>query len=93
MAKSTFYSWIKRYKITVTETGDVISPVEFTKTKQRVKRLAQMLEVVRTVNCTYAAPLKEKLYELKKLHGQYDVCILCEALGAARGIYYNHVFA
>lgn len=46
---------------------------------------------MRTVNCTASSPLKEKLDELEKLYGQYDVHTLCEALEVSRGTFYNHI--
>ena len=33
-----------------------------------------------------------KLQELAKLHGQYSVHALCEALCVSRGTFYNHIF-
>lgn len=47
---------------------------------------------MKTVNCTFRAPLKEKLAELELLYGQYDVHTLCEALDVSRGTFYNHMF-
>lgn len=54
--------------------------------------MQQICEVLKTVNCTVSSPLKEKLYELEKLHGQYSVRVLCEALEVERGTFYNHIF-
>ena len=39
-----------------------------------------------------SASLQEKLQELAKLHGQYSVHALCEALCVSRGTFYNHIF-
>lgn len=58
-----------------------------------MKKLEEMIEVLKMVNCTVSAPLKEKLSALEPLYGQYSVYVLCEALEVARGTFYNHIFA
>ena len=62
--KSTFYTWIKPYTVTMTDS-----------------------EILQKVNCTVSASLQEKLQELAKLHGQYSVHALCEALCVSRGTF------
>lgn len=59
--------------------------------QRRVNKLENIITILKTVNCTASAPLKEKLDELEKLYGQYDVHTLCEALEASRGTFYNHI--
>ena len=54
--------------------------------------MEQKIEILQRVNCTVSAPLQEKLQELAKLHGQYSVHALCEALCVSRGTFYNHIF-
>lgn len=49
------------------------------------------MAILKAVNCTVRAPLKEKLHELEMLYGQYDVHTLCEALDVSRGTFYNHI--
>jgi len=53
-----------------------------------VEKFKNMIAILKTVNCTVHAPLKEKLSELKLLYGQYDVHTLCEALEVSRGTFY-----
>ena len=89
--RSTFYTWLKPQTIACT-TDQSISITEFTKLKNRVKRHEQIIEVLKTVKCTATSPLQEKLTELEKLHGQYSVHVICEALDVARGTFYNHIF-
>ena len=50
-----------------------------------------IITILKTVNCTVHAPLKEKLTEMELLYGQYDVHTLCEALDVSRGTFYNHI--
>lgn len=92
LAKSTFYSWLKPYKTTSTESGVIVSGAEFIKMKNKVDRLEKMIEVLQKVDCNIDAPLKTKLNELEKLYGQYSVHVLCDALQVARGTFYNHIF-
>lgn len=58
---------------------------------RRITKLENIISVLKTVNCTVHAPLKEKLHELEQLYGQYDVHTLCEALEISRGTFYNHI--
>lgn len=90
--KSTFYSWLKPYTATYTKTGQIVSAAESAKMKTRIKKLEQIIEVLKKVNCTVSSPLKERLNELALLHGEYSVHALCEALEVPRGTFYNHVF-
>ena len=90
--RSTFYTWIKPYTVTMTDSGHVVSQQAFIKMKQKLQKLEQMIEILQKVNCTVSAPLQEKLQELAKLHGQYSVHALCEALCVSRGTFYNHIF-
>lgn len=80
IARSTFYSWIKPFQTTVTQTGVLVTPREYDHLQKRVKKLEAMIEVLKMVNCTVSAPLKEKLAALESLYGQYSVYVLCEAL-------------
>lgn len=90
--RSTFYTWIRPYTITMTDSGHAVSQQEFIKMKQKLQKLEQKIEILQKVNCTVSAPLQEKLQELAKLHGQYSVHALCEALCVSRGTFYNHIF-
>nr|WP_326184209.1 IS3 family transposase [uncultured Oscillibacter sp.] len=56
-----------------------------------MEKLENVVTILKTVNCTIHAPLKEKLSELELLYGQYDVHTLCEALEVPRGTFYNHI--
>ena len=60
--------------------------------QHRIEKLENIIAILKTVNCTLHAPLKEKLFELELLYGQYDVHTLCEALEVSRGTFYNHIF-
>ena len=71
--RSTFYTWIKPYTITTTNSGYEVSQQEFIKMKQKLQKLEQKLEILQKVDCTSSAPLQDKLKELAKLYGQYSV--------------------
>jgi len=91
VARSTFYTWLKPHKTIQTEAGYEISPAEFAKLRTRVVKLEQEIDVLKRVNCTVSAPLKERLHALESLYGQYSVHVLCEALDVPRGTFYNHM--
>lgn len=92
ISRSTFYDWIRPYKVANSDVEYAVSASESAKMKQYITKLEQKIEVVQKVNCTASAPLKEKLHELALLYGQYSVHTLCEALNVDRGTYYNHIF-
>lgn len=90
--RSTFYTWVKSYK-TISSSADYnLNLVEFIRMKKRIDKQTQIFEILKKVNCTYSAPLQQKLSELEILHGQYSVRSLCEAMDFSSGTYYNHVF-
>ena len=76
-ARSTFYSWIKPYSISATNSEHTASQRELHKMKQKIQKLEQKVEILQKVNCTVSAPLQEKLQELAKLYGKYSVHALC----------------
>lgn len=90
--RSTFYTWIKPYKVVKTGSGTEISVMDYMRQKQHVEKLENMIDVLRMVECNIESPLKVKLEELSKLYGKYSVHVLCESLDVARGTFYNHIF-
>ena len=90
--KSTFYNWIKSYKAAQDATGHKeITPRNFHLLENQVARLEGIIEILKTVECTPQAPLKQKLYAAEKLYGKYNVHMICDALDISRGTFYNHV--
>lgn len=59
--------------------------------ENKVKRLEGKIEILKTVNCKFDAPLREKLYALEELYGKYSIHMLCETLEVSRGTFYNHI--
>ena len=92
ISRSTFFSWLKPHKAAHTETAQVVNLTEYYRQKNRADRLEQIIEVLKKVECTASSPTKEKLAELEKLHGQYSIHLICEALDVPRGTFYNHIF-
>ena len=88
VSERTIYRWVKQYPIVAKETTPTVK--EYDQLLHRVKKLEDIISILKTVNCTFRAPLKEKLAELELLYGQYDVHTLCEALDVSRGTFYNH---
>lgn len=93
VSRSTLYRWTH-------DGGELISDLEnvqahstrdWNMLQRRMEKLENIIVILKTVNCTIHAPLKEKLSELELLYGQYDVHTLCEALEVSRGTFYNHI--
>lgn len=91
IARSTFYTWVKPYTVTVTDTGRSISPHEFDTMKRHAEKMENINKVLKLVDCTVSLPLQKKLAALEQLHGQFSVRVLCEALDVPRGTFYNHI--
>lgn len=88
--RSTIYHWLKQYR-DLSNAEDIKPRMELGKLKQKLDKIRQINEVLKSVNCTRQAPLKARLYELEKLYGKYSVRVLCEALDVDRGTFYNHM--
>ncbi|WP_325228401.1 IS3 family transposase [Oscillibacter sp.] len=89
ISERTIYRWVKQYSTIDEEL--FFTPKEHRLLLRRVEKLENIVTILKTVNCTVHAPLKEKLTELELLYGQYDVHTLCEALDVSRGTFYNHI--
>lgn len=50
--KSTFYTWIKPYTVTMTDSGHAVSQQAFIKMKQKLQKLEKKIEILQKVNCT-----------------------------------------
>lgn len=88
--RSTLYRWSRDLESS-NMTSEVPSPKNYEALQQQVKKLENIISVLKSAKCTVHAPLKEKLLELELLYGQYDVRTLCEALEVSRGTFYNHI--
>lgn len=88
--RSTLYRWSRDLENS-NMTSEVPSPKNYEALQHQVKKLANIISVLKSAKCTVHAPLKEKLLELELLYDQYDVRTLCEALEVSRGTFYNHI--
>lgn len=70
ISERTIYRWAKQYPIEEKETTPTVK--KYNQLLHRVKKLEDIISILKTVNCTFRAPLKEKLAELELLYGQYD---------------------
>ena len=91
IARSTFYSWIKPFQTTLTESGPLVTPQEFVLLKRRVEKQEAVIQVLKMIDCTVSAPLKDKLVAMEALYGQFSVHTLCDAMEVSRGTFYNHI--
>lgn len=89
--RSTLYRWCKTYKVDIIANGIPFTAKEINQMRNRIAKLTNIIAILKTVNCTVSAPLRERLAALETLHGQYDVYTLCEALDVNRGTFYNHI--
>lgn len=89
--RSTLYRWCKSHKTNTIANGIPFTTREINQMQNRIVKLNNIIAILKTVNCTASAPLRERLVALETLYGQYDVYTLCEALNVDRGTFYNHI--
>ena len=90
IARSTVYRW-KNESTAISVNEKLYTKNDVTILERRIKKTESIIQILKTVNCTIHSPLRERLNELEKLNGEYDVHTLCEALDVSRGTYYNHI--
>lgn len=93
ISRSTLYRWLSNCSKPGSDSGKdhIPSIKDYNVLQRKVEKLENIVTILKTVNCTIHASLKEKLSELELLYGQYDVHTLCEALEVSRGTFYNHI--
>lgn len=91
ISRSTLYRWTKTHCAANTSPDCSFSLKDYSTLQRRVEKLENMVTILKSVDCTASAPLKDKLNALEPLYGQYDVHTLCQALDVDRGTFYNHI--
>lgn len=95
IAQSTIYHWRKLY-CSIQTPQRTYTPKEFGAISRRLEKLEHEMEIVRATGYLEEIPLQRKLKTLEEVHrtedSPYSVHELCEALGVARGTFYNHIF-
>lgn len=95
ISQSTLYQWRKEYCSIKTPTR-TYTPTEFDAISRRLQKLEHHMEIIRKTGYLSDVPLQKKLATLEELYNcadsPYSVHELCDALGVARGTFYNHIF-
>ena len=95
VSQNTIYQWRKDY-YSIQTSNRTYTPREFDAICRRLQKLEHEVEIIRLTGYLDQIPLQRKLATLEKIYrehdGQYSVHELCEALGVARGTFYNHIF-
>lgn len=95
ISQSTLYQWRKEY-CSIKTSNRTYTPSEFNAISRRLQKLEHLLEIIRQTGYLSSVPLQKKLATLEGLYNQpdnpYSVHELCDALGVARGTFYNHIF-
>lgn len=95
ISQNTLYRWRKEYCPIVTP-DYTYTPTEFNMLSRKLQRLEHHLEIIRQSGYLSCVPLQKKLATLEQLYNEpgnpYSVHELCDALGVARGTFYNHIF-
>lgn len=95
ISQSTLYQWRKEY-CSIQMPNRTYTPAEFDAMARRLKKLEHYMEIIHQSGYLSSVPLQKKLATLKELYNRpdnpYSVHELCDALGVARGTFYNHIF-
>ena len=95
ISQSTLYQWRKNY-CSIEAPNRTYTPKEFDAISRRLQKLEHHLEIICLSGYLSDVPLQKKLATLEQLYNQsdnpYSVHELCDALGVARGTFYNHIF-
>ena len=95
ISQSTLYQWRKEY-CSIETPNRTYTPKEFDAMARRLKKLEHYMEIIHHSGYLSSVPLQKKLATLEELYSRpdnpYSVHELCDALGVARGTFYNHIF-
>ncbi len=92
IAKSTFYSQLKEYNIEKeTAKKKPVNYRNFMLLENKVNRLENMVDILKSVGCIEDIPLRKKLYLAERFYNEHSVHLICETLDIPRGTFYNHI--
>ncbi len=87
--RQTIGAWITTAKFGLK--GSEWTPRRIRELCRKVKRLEDIIAVLKTVDCTVHSPTQERLDELERLYGCFSNHVLCDALDVPRGTFLNHI--
>lgn len=92
ISRSALYNWIKLYTERKSlKTGTTISGHRIVCLEEENRKLREENEILKKASCGRNASRSEKIQAVQELYGQYSLRALCDALGLARGTFYNHM--
>lgn len=95
ISQNTLYQWRKAY-CSIKMPNRTYTPAEFDAISRRLQKLEHHMGIIRQSGYLSSVPLQKKLATLEQLYNcpdnSYSVHELCDALGVARGTFYNHIF-
>lgn len=94
IAQSTIYQWRKLF-CSIQTPRHTYTPKEIDVLSRKLEKLEHELEIIRLSGYLAEVPLRRKLEVLENIYHEnqrFSVHELCEALGVARGTFYNHIF-
>lgn len=92
IAKSTFYSWLKKYNVEKENTKKkTVNFRNFMLLESKIERLENMVNILKSVSGIKDIPLSKKLYLAEQFYNEHSVHLICETLDIPRGTFYNHI--
>lgn len=73
------------------KTSTTISGHRIVCLEEKNRKLQEENEILKTASCGRNASRSEKIQAVQELYGRYLLRALCDALGLARGTFYNHM--
>lgn len=90
--RSTIYTWIEENRTIKTSRSTEFTVKDYRKLENKVKHLELIIEIIKKSGCSPRDSLDIKLPILEKLHSEYSVHSICDALDVPRGTFYNYIF-
>ncbi len=92
ISRSTLYNWLnERTENDKTKKSLSLTKREYFEQNRKVERLEKMVEILRNAPYTLSVSSYDKYDYITSLENKYNITLICEALGVARGSYFNHI--
>lgn len=87
---STFYYWLKLYKVRVDKKNNSITYFDYAETVRKLKLKNLELEIYENLHCFKDSSTKEKEVAISKFVGIYPIKTMCRILDLPSGTFYNY---
>lgn len=91
ISRSSVYLLLKRHKEQNANKYQQVNANNIRLLNAKGKKLEDIISVLKNIDCSYNAPLQQKLYAMEMLCTQFSIHTLCDAMDVPRSTFYNHL--